>query len=78
MAPKVTAVFKAAAAGSASKQTPPSASREAAASVVAAAALLVTCVLAVSARLASIIKYESVIHEFDPYFNYRELFWSGR
>ena len=48
------------------------------ASVVAAAALLVTCVLAVSARLASIIKYESVIHEFDPYFNYRELFWSGR
>ena len=39
---------------------------------IAAAALLVTCVLAVSARLASIIKYESVIHEFDPYFNYRE------
>jgi len=52
--------------------------REAAASIVAAAALLVTCVLAVSARLASIIKYESVIHEFDPYFNYRAFFLVAR
>ena len=29
------------------------------------------CTLAFSVRLFSVIKYESVIHEFDPYFNYR-------
>jgi dolichyl-diphosphooligosaccharide---protein glycosyltransferase len=29
------------------------------------------CVLSASVRLFSVIKYESVIHEFDPYFNYR-------
>lgn len=34
-------------------------------------ALTGICVLAFSIRLFSIIKYESVIHEFDPYFNYR-------
>jgi dolichyl-diphosphooligosaccharide---protein glycosyltransferase len=28
-------------------------------------------VLSASVRLFSVIKYESVIHEFDPYFNYR-------
>ena len=31
--------------------------------------LIATC--AFSIRLFSIVKYESVIHEFDPYFNYR-------
>ncbi|GLI62500.1 hypothetical protein VaNZ11_005155, partial [Volvox africanus] len=34
-------------------------------------ALTGICVLAFSVRLFSIVKYESVIHEFDPYFNYR-------
>lgn len=29
------------------------------------------CVLSFSFRLFSVVKYESVIHEFDPYFNYR-------
>lgn len=33
--------------------------------------LLAICVLSFSIRLFSVIKYESVIHEFDPYFNYR-------
>ena len=33
--------------------------------------LLGVCVLSASVRLFSVIKYESVIHEFDPYFNYR-------
>ncbi|KAJ4957792.1 hypothetical protein NE237_024903 [Protea cynaroides] len=33
--------------------------------------LLLVGVLAFSIRLFSVIKYESVIHEFDPYFNYR-------
>jgi hypothetical protein len=33
--------------------------------------LLSICVLSFSIRLFSVIKYESVIHEFDPYFNYR-------
>lgn len=28
-------------------------------------------VLAFSTRLFSVLRYESVIHEFDPYFNYR-------
>eukprot|EP00854_Cymbomonas_tetramitiformis_P005051 gene5051-6152_t len=30
-----------------------------------------TCLLAFSVRLFSVLRYESVIHEFDPYFNYR-------
>ena len=34
-------------------------------------AIVGICVLAFSIRLFSVIKYESVIHEFDPYFNYR-------
>lgn len=38
---------------------------------ILALALLCICVLAFSVRLFSIVKYESVIHEFDPYFNYR-------
>eukprot|EP00743_Colponemidia_sp_Colp-15_P001320 GILK01001447.1.p1 GENE.GILK01001447.1~~GILK01001447.1.p1 ORF type:complete len:784 (-),score=93.89 GILK01001447.1:230-2512(-) len=29
------------------------------------------CALAFSVRIFSVIRYESVIHEFDPYFNYR-------
>ncbi|KAF2285240.1 hypothetical protein GH714_039078 [Hevea brasiliensis] len=33
--------------------------------------ILLIGVLAFSIRLFSVIKYESVIHEFDPYFNYR-------
>lgn len=28
-------------------------------------------VLAFAVRVFSVVKYESVIHEFDPYFNYR-------
>ena len=35
------------------------------------AALLLICIMAFSVRLFSVVKYESVIHEFDPYFNYR-------
>lgn len=34
-------------------------------------ALMAICVMAFSLRLFSVVKYESVIHEFDPYFNYR-------
>ncbi|KAG2484889.1 hypothetical protein HYH03_016370 [Edaphochlamys debaryana] len=34
-------------------------------------ALTGICLLAFSIRLFSVVKYESVIHEFDPYFNYR-------
>lgn len=34
-------------------------------------ALLAICILSFSIRLFSVVKYESVIHEFDPYFNYR-------
>lgn len=43
----------------------------AAANVVCGFALTGICILAFSLRLFSVIKYESVIHEFDPYFNYR-------
>ncbi|XP_073006848.1 dolichyl-diphosphooligosaccharide--protein glycosyltransferase subunit STT3A [Typha latifolia] len=39
--------------------------------VLAVFILLLIGVLAFSIRLFSVIKYESVIHEFDPYFNYR-------
>jgi len=35
------------------------------------AVLSVACILAFSARLFSVLRFESVIHEFDPYFNYR-------
>nr|ADB65765.1 oligosaccharyl transferase [Dunaliella salina] len=35
------------------------------------ATLTSICVLSFSIRLFSVVKYESVIHEFDPYFNYR-------
>ena len=38
---------------------------------IAAIILLLVCIMSASVRLFSVIKYESVIHEFDPYFNYR-------
>ncbi|CAM6128629.1 unnamed protein product [Calypogeia fissa] len=41
------------------------------ASILAFAILILIGILAFSIRLFSVIKYESVIHEFDPYFNYR-------
>ncbi|MCO5608025.1 hypothetical protein L7F22_062228 [Adiantum nelumboides] len=40
-------------------------------SILASIILLLIGVLAFSIRLFSVIKYESVIHEFDPYFNFR-------
>ncbi len=33
--------------------------------------LIMICVLAIAIRLFAIVKYESIIHEFDPHFNYR-------
>ncbi|XP_051225977.1 dolichyl-diphosphooligosaccharide--protein glycosyltransferase subunit STT3A [Lolium perenne] len=45
--------------------------RKASAGVLCAFTLLLIGVLAFSIRLFSVVKYESVIHEFDPYFNYR-------
>jgi len=33
--------------------------------------LTIAAVLAFSIRLFSVLRYESMIHEFDPYFNYR-------
>ncbi|KAM0018156.1 putative dolichyl-diphosphooligosaccharide--protein glycotransferase [Helianthus debilis subsp. tardiflorus] len=52
---------------------PPASStlRSAFGNVLAFFILLLIGVLAFSIRLFSVIKYESVIHEFDPYFNYR-------
>lgn len=44
---------------------------ERAGSLLSGFTLLLICVLAFSIRLFSVFKYESVIHEFDPYFNYR-------
>ncbi|BBN19830.1 dolichyl-diphosphooligosaccharide---protein glycosyltransferase [Marchantia polymorpha subsp. ruderalis] len=41
------------------------------AAILSFATLLLIGILAFSIRLFSVIKYESVIHEFDPYFNYR-------
>ncbi|KAL2610395.1 hypothetical protein R1flu_028968 [Riccia fluitans] len=43
----------------------------ASASILSYATLLLIGILAFAIRLFSVIKYESVIHEFDPYFNYR-------
>ncbi|KAK4280931.1 hypothetical protein QN277_012483 [Acacia crassicarpa] len=45
--------------------------RNAIGSVLSFFILILIGVLAFSIRLFSVIKYESVIHEFDPYFNYR-------
>ncbi|KAL2641722.1 hypothetical protein R1flu_009309 [Riccia fluitans] len=39
--------------------------------LIKVAALLLIYVLAFATRLFSVLRYESVIHEFDPYFNYR-------
>lgn len=49
----------------------PSTVRHAFGNVFSIFILLLIGVLAFSIRLFSVIKYESVIHEFDPYFNYR-------
>lgn len=35
------------------------------------AILLFICILAFSIRLISVVRYESIIHEYDPYFNFR-------
>ncbi|XP_048489654.1 dolichyl-diphosphooligosaccharide--protein glycosyltransferase subunit STT3A-like [Beta vulgaris subsp. vulgaris] len=48
-----------------------SSSRQACGNVLAVFILILIGVLAFSIRLFSVIKYESIIHEFDPYFNYR-------
>ena len=40
-------------------------------SLITLVVLLGTCVLAFFIRLFAIIKFESIIHEFDPWFNYR-------
>uniref|UniRef100_A0A0D6QUQ3 dolichyl-diphosphooligosaccharide--protein glycotransferase n=1 Tax=Araucaria cunninghamii TaxID=56994 RepID=A0A0D6QUQ3_ARACU len=45
--------------------------KDATGTVLSAIILILVAVLAFSIRLFSVIKYESVIHEFDPYFNYR-------
>ncbi|KAJ0681067.1 putative dolichyl-diphosphooligosaccharide--protein glycotransferase [Helianthus annuus] len=50
---------------------PSSTLRHASGNILAFFILLLIGVLAFSIRLFSVIKYESVIHEFDPYFNYR-------
>lgn len=51
--------------------TTPSSLRNAFGYVFSFLILILIGVLAFSIRLFSVIKYESVIHEFDPYFNYR-------
>ncbi|XP_031488967.1 dolichyl-diphosphooligosaccharide--protein glycosyltransferase subunit STT3A [Nymphaea colorata] len=51
--------------------TPATPLRDAFGNVLSFFILLLIGVLAFSIRLFSVIKYESVIHEFDPYFNYR-------
>ncbi|KAK7245440.1 hypothetical protein RIF29_40286 [Crotalaria pallida] len=61
-----------AASSSSSDNAPATSSiRNAFGNVLAFFILLLIGVLAFSIRLFSVIKYESVIHEFDPYFNYR-------
>ena len=39
--------------------------------VIKAAILILICGLAFASRIFSVIRYESIIHEFDPWFNYR-------
>ncbi|CAI9100422.1 OLC1v1037423C4 [Oldenlandia corymbosa var. corymbosa] len=53
------------------ESSPPSSLRNAFGFVFSFFILVLIGVLAFSIRLFSVIKYESVIHEFDPYFNYR-------
>lgn len=33
--------------------------------------LTLSCIVSFSVRLFAVIRFESVIHEYDPYFNYR-------
>eukprot|EP00055_Hartaetosiga_balthica_P006311 m.19611 g.19611 ORF g.19611 m.19611 type:complete len:719 (+) comp5139_c0_seq1:97-2253(+) len=40
-------------------------------SILKLAILILCCILAFSSRLFAVVRFESVIHEFDPYFNYR-------
>ncbi|KAG9148864.1 hypothetical protein Leryth_020827 [Lithospermum erythrorhizon] len=54
-----------------SEAVKPSTVRHAFGNVFSIFILLLIGVLGFSIRLFSVIKYESVIHEFDPYFNYR-------
>ena len=46
--------------------------------LIRAATLLLIYVLAFVTRLFSVLRYESVIHEFDPYFNYRTTLYLTR
>ncbi|XP_061952181.1 dolichyl-diphosphooligosaccharide--protein glycosyltransferase subunit STT3A [Populus nigra] len=57
--------------GESSKEATARTLRNAFGNVLSFFILLLIGVLAFSIRLFSVIKYESVIHEFDPYFNYR-------
>ncbi|GAB5366072.1 hypothetical protein AAMO2058_001113000 [Amorphochlora amoebiformis] len=56
---------------SASAKTKATSKVDAALSVFQGIILLLICILAFSTRLFSVLRYESVIHEFDPYFNFR-------
>ncbi|XP_071723579.1 dolichyl-diphosphooligosaccharide--protein glycosyltransferase subunit STT3A-like [Rutidosis leptorrhynchoides] len=56
---------------SATPSSSSSALRHASGNILAFFILILIGILAFSIRLFSVIKYESVIHEFDPYFNYR-------
>jgi len=40
--------------------------------------LSLICVVAFSTRLFSVLRYESIIHEFDPWFNFRATKYVGR
>uniref|UniRef100_A0A8D8V0C3 dolichyl-diphosphooligosaccharide--protein glycotransferase n=2 Tax=Cacopsylla melanoneura TaxID=428564 RepID=A0A8D8V0C3_9HEMI len=40
-------------------------------SLITFSVLLLACIAAFSARLFAVIRFESIIHEFDPWFNYR-------
>eukprot|EP00053_Salpingoeca_punica_P010928 m.97583 g.97583 ORF g.97583 m.97583 type:complete len:713 (-) comp15536_c0_seq2:374-2512(-) len=46
-------------------------SHDKAETLITASVLALACLLAFASRLFAVIRYESVIHEFDPYFNYR-------
>ena len=34
-------------------------------------AITIVCIIAFCSRLYSVVKYEAIVHEFDPYFNFR-------
>lgn len=40
--------------------------------------LALICAVAFSTRLFSVLRYESIIHEFDPWFNFRATRYVGR